>query len=60
VEYKVNTYYAPELERGIRHDDPAIGIEWPVTSPILSPKDVNLPTLAEAEFDFIWDAPNAG
>ena len=56
VEYKVDTYYAPDLERGIRYDDPAIGVEWPDVTPILSDKDKVLPTLAEAEHDFIWEA----
>lgn len=47
--YKVTAEYAPELDRGIRWDDPAIGVEWPGASPILSPKDARLPSLAEAE-----------
>jgi dTDP-4-dehydrorhamnose 3,5-epimerase len=38
--YKVTDYYAPQHERCIRWDDPAIGIEWPITqAPILSGKD---------------------
>ncbi len=28
--YKCDNYYAPEAEGGLRYDDPAIGIEWPV------------------------------
>ncbi len=40
VFYQVAEFYAPESERGIRWDDPAFGIEWPVHSPpIVSEKD---------------------
>jgi len=52
VFYKASTYYAPEWERGIRWDDPAIGIAWPLSeggTPLLSDKDQRNPTLAEAE-----------
>jgi dTDP-4-dehydrorhamnose 3,5-epimerase len=37
--YKCTDYYAPAEERGIRHDDPAVGIDWPVADPVLSDKD---------------------
>ncbi|NDJ36975.1 MAG: dTDP-4-dehydrorhamnose 3,5-epimerase [Chloroflexi bacterium] len=41
--YKVNAYYAPDHEGGIRWDDPALGITWPGTARILSEKDARLP-----------------
>ena len=40
--YKVTDYYAPQHERTLRWDDPAIGVEWPLPAgiePILSQKD---------------------
>ena len=39
--YKCSDFYAPEHERGISWDDPAIGIDWPLgaQSPVLSAKD---------------------
>ena len=49
--YKCTEYYAPEHDRSMRWDDPAIGIEWPLDGiePILSAKDEAAPPLAEAE-----------
>jgi len=50
--YKASAYYAPEAERGIRWNDPAIGVEWPVldTAPLLSAKDAAAPLLADAVY----------
>ena len=45
--YKCTDYYAPGDEGGVRWDDPAIGIEWPVESPQLSGKDAAYPALAD-------------
>ena len=49
VVYKTDAYYAPEQDRGIAHDDPAIGIDWPYPpeARTLSDKDRALPTLRE-------------
>ncbi len=50
--YKVTDYYAPEWDRAMRWNDPAIGIEWPLIdgqSPILSEKDATARLLSEAE-----------
>ncbi|MDK4713650.1 dTDP-4-dehydrorhamnose 3,5-epimerase [Rhizobium sp. CNPSo 4039] len=48
--YKTTNYYAPESDRGIRWDDPQIGIDWKVTEPLtLSSKDQQQPLLADAE-----------
>jgi len=48
--YKTTDYYAPQYDRCIRWDDPAIGIEWPVTQkPILSVKDQQGLPLSQAE-----------
>ena len=46
--YKCTTLYDAAEDRGIRWDDPALGIEWPIGDPVLSSKDRALPTLAEA------------
>lgn len=48
--YKTTDYWAPEHERCIAWNDPAIGIEWPAgTAPLLSAKDQRGVLLAEAE-----------
>lgn len=60
--YKATDYYAPEWERGILWNDPAIGINWPLVEgvlPTLSNKDAVAPTLADAEvFPAGWPADN--
>ncbi len=47
VAYKVDEYYSLEHDRGIRWNDPDIGISWPSDSPILSNKDEVSPNLHE-------------
>ncbi len=47
VQYKCSDYYAPEAAVGIRWDDPALGIPWPVREPVLSEQDRRHPCLAE-------------
>ncbi|KAB2685054.1 dTDP-4-dehydrorhamnose 3,5-epimerase [Brucella pseudogrignonensis] len=51
VIYKVTNHYAPEHDRSIRFDDPAIGINWPIPANgvQLSSKDQKAPLLANAE-----------
>mgnify|MGYP000479335337 FL=1 len=51
--YKTTGEYAPECDRGIKYDDPAIGIEWPVLGELLlSDKDQKQPLLKDAEINF--------
>lgn len=45
VMYQVSGKYTPEAERGVRYNDPAIGIEWPLAPETLSEKDANWPLL---------------
>ncbi len=49
--YKVDNYYAPKYDRGIRFDDLEIGIDWnfPKEEILVSDKDKNAPLLKEAE-----------
>jgi dTDP-4-dehydrorhamnose 3,5-epimerase len=45
--YKCSAYYSPQDERGMLWSDPALAIPWPVTTPILSKRDEQLPCLAD-------------
>jgi dTDP-4-dehydrorhamnose 3,5-epimerase len=54
VQYKVDEFYSPENDRGIIWNDPQIGINWPIdTTPILSEKDQQAPSLKAADNNFI-------
>jgi len=39
VLYQMSEFYHPDLARGLRWDDPKLGIRWPILDPILSPRD---------------------
>lgn len=47
IQYKCTGIYNNKAESGIRWNDPALGIQWPVKEPELSDKDRNAQTLAE-------------
>lgn len=49
--YKATDYWAPEHERSLLWNDPAVGIEWPLEgiTPLLKPKDENGIPLAQCE-----------
>lgn len=52
IHYKTTDYYAPQWERTILWDDPALGITWPLIAgqpTLLSPKDAQGLRLSEAE-----------
>jgi dTDP-4-dehydrorhamnose 3,5-epimerase len=51
VTYKISAEYAPDLDRGILWNDPDICISWPISNPILSDKDRQLPALSAADLD---------
>ena len=47
VQYKCTAIYNHQGESGIRWDDPALGISWPVTGATVSRKDQQAPSLAQ-------------
>ncbi len=51
-QYKVDNYYNKEADRGIRWNDPELGVDWGIKDPILSDKDKNSPYLHESDIDF--------
>lgn len=46
-QYKCTDFYTPSAEQGIAWDDPTFNIEWPISKPVLSPKDKTYPYLKE-------------
>lgn len=43
VHYVMNEYYDPATQRGLRYDDSALGLEWPVEVTVISDKDSSWP-----------------
>ena len=56
VLYKVDAYYAPGLDKGVRFDDPDLAIAWPLPPEglVLSDKDRQLPWFRDLAADFTW------
>jgi dTDP-4-dehydrorhamnose 3,5-epimerase len=54
--YKCTAPYSKDHDRGIRYDDPAIGIDWGVDSPIVSEKDQGHPFLSEIVREFTFNS----
>jgi len=53
--YKVDNLYSRECDRGIRYDDPSIGVQWgEVAQELLSPKDATAPLLDDSDCNFIY------
>ncbi len=56
----MDNLYSRELDRGIRYNDPAIGVDWGSVlegiTPVLSTKDTTSPLLAESDCNFIFGA----
>jgi len=45
--YQISVPHSPAHSRGVRWDDPAIGIDWPLATPILNERDRALPLAGE-------------
>lgn len=45
--YQVSEFYAPHAETGVRYDDPAFAIEWPLPVTAISDKDASWPDFQE-------------
>lgn len=62
ISYKVTTHYAPDADRGIAYDDPALGIDWPFPAEglTLSERDLKHPRLSQLAVAFPSDMMGAG
>ena len=49
VSYQVSEAYTPGTERGLRHDDPALGLSWPLPVSVISPKDAGWPLMGDQQ-----------
>jgi dTDP-4-dehydrorhamnose 3,5-epimerase len=49
--YKCSDYYVPEDEYGVLWNDPVLNIQWPVTRPVMSERDLGLPALGSIAAD---------
>jgi dTDP-4-dehydrorhamnose 3,5-epimerase len=47
VHYEISERFVPEAGRGLRWNDPAFAIEWPIGDPIVSPRDAGYPDYRE-------------
>lgn len=47
VSYQISNIFVPEAARGLRWDDPALGIAWPLPVSVISERDRNYPKLEE-------------
>ena len=47
--YQVGEFYTPEAEGGLRHDDPRLGLTWPLPVTEITEKDRAFPLLSENE-----------
>ena len=47
VFYQMSEFYHPDLARGLRWNDPHVGIKWPLPEATLSDRDRDLPLLAD-------------
>ena len=53
--YKVDNLYSKECDRGIRYNDPTIGVDWGEVNPaLLSQKDTTSPLLDDSDCNFVY------
>ena len=54
-EYKCSAYYSKKDERGIIYNDPTLNIDWGIKNPIVSEKDLMLPTFEKIKKEFLYN-----
>ena len=53
VEYRCSDVYDPQGEAGLIWNDPGVGVDWPIRSPLLSAKDAAYPPLSPDRSDLL-------
>ena len=51
VEYQMTEFHHPDAARGVRWDDPAFGIDWPIADPIIKERDASYPLIQDVPLD---------
>jgi dTDP-4-dehydrorhamnose 3,5-epimerase len=54
IAYKVDTFYSPADERGLQWNDPEVGIDWPVSDPLVSDRDCRNPSLSQLPVELFY------
>jgi dTDP-4-dehydrorhamnose 3,5-epimerase len=54
--YKCTGYYDKNSERGVRWNDPALGIDWGVADPIVKERDARFPLFADIAKDYTYQS----
>lgn len=49
VGYLISNFYQPDASSGVRHDDPALAIKWPLPISVISDRDLSWPLMAPAD-----------
>jgi dTDP-4-dehydrorhamnose 3,5-epimerase len=57
VWYQMTDYYQPGLGGGIRWDDPALGVNWPLEPTTMNERDATYPDLNRDDFEFFRGEP---
>lgn len=47
IQYMTSAFYSPESVRGVRYDDPSIGIDWPLAATAVSEQDRAWPLVSQ-------------
>jgi len=53
--YKADNIYNTEADRSIRWNDPELGINWGISTPIVSDKDAKAPLLKDSDCNIVWE-----
>lgn len=56
IVYRINEQYHPDLQAGVRWNDPTLAIPWPLQHPLVAPKDNQWPLWRDFVTPFAWAA----